>query len=87
MAQAVLSSGHAARAQDRQSGDDVPTIVPSAVSGSDIVAGEFDDDPAPTIASVAVAKPKSISFAPFLVSMMLLGFRSRCTRPLPCAFF
>jgi len=31
------------------------------------------------------ASPKSSTFAPFLVSMMLLGFRSRWTMPRACA--
>src|SRR6266404_1785005 len=35
--------------------------------------------------AAGLASPKSSSFAPLGVSMMLPGFRSRCTTPLPCA--
>jgi hypothetical protein len=34
---------------------------------------------------VARARPKSISLAPLFVSMMLPGFKSRCTTPARCA--
>jgi hypothetical protein len=46
-------------------------------------AESHDADPAPpaTLDATGFAKPKSISFAPLLVSMMLAGFKSRCTTP------
>lgn len=40
----------------------VPMIVPSTVSGCDIVASEGDDEPAPIAAIVGFARPKSNSF-------------------------
>jgi hypothetical protein len=43
------------------------------------VADNADDE---TTGLAALAKPKSMSLGPVLVSMMLLGFRSRCTTPL-----
>jgi hypothetical protein len=62
----------------------VPTIVPSWVKGDRCGAV------AVSVASeaegiVGRARPKSRSFAPVEVSMMLPGFRSRCTTPLRCA--
>jgi len=41
------------------------------------VASVFDPDKFPRGAAAALARPKSMSFAPDLVSMMLPGFRSR----------
>ena len=53
----------------------VPTIVPSCVSGFATVASE-----APMLSLIPVpvfARPKSSSFAPVFVNMTLPGFRSR----------
>jgi hypothetical protein len=57
-------------------------MVPSVVNGSDMVARVFDADKFPRGAACGFANPKSISFAPDLVSMMLPGLRSRWTTPL-----
>ncbi len=68
----------------------VPTIVPSAVSGR-LMVGDWvrspgaAESPDPPGACVARASPKSMSFAPLLVSMMFAGLRSRWTMPLRCA--
>ena len=56
----------------------VPTIVPSPVSGLLAVTAVGDDD---NIGD-GLARPKSSSLAPDLVSMMFPGLRSRCTIPL-----
>jgi len=45
------------------------------------VEGVRGPTPLPTVASAGFARPKSISFAPNLVSMMFPGFRSRWTIP------
>ena len=71
----------------------VPTTLPATVSGltgvgPDMVraADRSGADPEPAAPSVAgLAKPKSISLVPALVSMMLPGLRSRCTMPARCA--
>ncbi len=62
----------------------VPTIVPSAVSGC-VTVGDCDNASIAGASSNARARPKSISFAPPFVSMTLAGFRSRCTTPARCA--
>ena len=57
----------------------VPTIVPSPVRPALMVGADT-----PTGASwpgFSFANPKSRSFAPALVSMMLPGFRSQCVMP------
>ena len=61
----------------------VPRIVPCAVrSGGAVGAIErFAPDGGP----LAFASPKSSSFTPPFVSMMLPGFRSRWTMPARCA--
>ncbi len=64
----------------------VPTIVPSAVSGcamvGDWVSAAIDTPLLGAPASpVARARPKSISLAPLLVSMMFPGLRSRWITP------
>ena len=58
----------------------VPTIMPRAVRGGaadgpDIVMVKLEAGGA--LAVAALARPKSISFVPVFVSMMLPGFRSR----------
>ena len=64
----------------------VPTIAPSLVSGCVIVGETLSAAPL-LLAGVAPtrANPKSISFAPVLVSITFPGFRSRCTTPIACA--
>lgn len=56
----------------------VPTTIPSIVSG---LCGDTNVCVSPELGGLAVnvgfAKPKSISLAPLLVSMILPGFRSR----------
>ncbi len=42
------------------------------------------DSPPACSAAFSFANPKSRSFAPTLVSMMLAGFRSRCVTPWRC---
>ena len=63
----------------------VPKIVPCAVSGS----LHRREVPKLALAGAAscfnLAKPKSSSFVPDFVSMMLPGFRSRWVTPLRCA--
>jgi len=65
----------------------VPTRVPAVVSGliglalMVFAADSSGADPTPGAASIGFASPKSISFAPAFVSMMLPGFRSRRTIP------
>ena len=59
----------------------VPTTVPCAVSGwlpmgVESVMVRLEEFPE-AVTTAALARPKSISFAPALVSMMLPGFRSR----------
>ena len=53
----------------------VPTMVPSAVTGVVCVAAAVSV--APVARATGFAKPKSRSFAPVWVSMMLPGFKSR----------
>jgi hypothetical protein len=63
----------------------VPITIPALVSGDNGVAslivfaadnnGALADEPSPGAAGFA--SPKSINFAPFLVSMMFAGFKSR----------
>src|SRR5262249_9210996 len=48
----------------------VPTILPSAVSGCDIVANEWDVELARAATAAGFARPKSISLAPDLVIMI-----------------
>ena len=67
----------------------VPTTDPCAVRGwlpGGVAKVAERPDAADALASDALARPKSISLAPVLVSMMLPGFKSRCTTPLRCAF-
>ena len=63
----------------------VPMMVPRPVSGVDSVTVAVMAAMLPVTAGRNFATPKSSSFAPLLVSMMLLGFRSRCTTPARCA--
>ena len=58
----------------------VPTMEPSCVSGLCCVAASRL-----TSMTLDFARPKSSSFAPDFVIMMLPGFRSRCTIPARCA--
>jgi hypothetical protein len=53
----------------------VPTMVPSAVTGVVCVAAAVSV--ALLVRAAGFAKPKSRSFAPVWVSIMLPGFRSR----------
>ena len=63
----------------------MPITIPTLVSGDSGVAslivfaadnnGALADEPGPV--AVGFASPKSMSFAPFLVSMMFAGFKSR----------
>src|SRR5438876_7589731 len=53
--------------------------------GGEGVSGPPAETAAPSAGAVGFARPKSISLAPVLVSMTLLGFRSRCTMPARCA--
>jgi hypothetical protein len=69
----------------------VPMMLPAVVSGLSgvgplMVGAAVNEGTEPDAGPVACvlngfAKPKSISFAPPGVSMMLLGFKSRCTIP------
>ena len=61
----------------------VPTIAPSSVSCFFSVAMLVS---ATAALSAGLAKPKSSSFTPDFVSMMLPGFTSRWTTPALCAF-
>jgi hypothetical protein len=68
----------------------VPTIVPSAVSGCPTVGDCVSDAtvtplPAPPAMPVARASPKSMSLAPDWVNMMFPGFKSRWMMPARCA--
>ena len=57
--------------------------MPSRVSEASLDA-RADGSPAATVRRRR-ARPKSSSFTPAFVSMMLAGFRSRCTTPRACA--
>jgi hypothetical protein len=69
----------------------VPIMVPAVVNGlkglgllkvTAAVKEGGAPDPAPIVEEVkGLAKPKSMSLAPAGVSMILPGFRSRCTMP------
>ena len=62
----------------------VPRIVPALGQRLAQLASRQSENPvAGTVPSVlSFASPKSRSFAPAFVSMMLAGFRSRCVDPL-----
>ena len=62
----------------------VPTIAPWAVIAGGVVSAMLRP-PELCTEPVALASPKSSSFAPVFVSMTLPGLRSRCTRPARCA--
>ena len=62
----------------------VPRIVPSAVSAFSTLVSASGD--VATSSAALRASPKSSSFGPLFVSMMLPGLRSRWTMPLWCAF-
>jgi hypothetical protein len=57
----------------------VPRSTPASVSGFSTVAST---ERPPAAGAATLARPKSSSFAPVRVSMMLPGFRSRWTTPL-----
>src|ERR1700726_5024724 len=72
----------------------VPIMVPAVVIGekglASLTVWAADkrgalDGPAGKSVAADFAGPKFISFAPPLVSMMFLGFKSRCTIPWRCA--
>ena len=73
----------------------VPTIVPCPVNASECdpplwLAARLDivtvnPEVGASSAPSALASPKSKIFAPDLVNMMLLGFKSRCITPARCA--
>ena len=63
----------------------VPRIVPCAVSGAAVASRVIPDIEIGAAAPRSFATPKSSSFAPDLISMILAGLRSRWTMPALCA--
>ena len=61
----------------------VPKISPSVAEASGLNFSPVV--PLATTGPRQRASPKSSSFTPDVVSMMLAGLRSRCTMPLACA--
>ena len=59
----------------------VPNTIPGVVVGSWVVIVERAAVGLTVAAGFNFASPKSSNFAPFFVSMMLPGLRSRCTIP------
>ena len=59
----------------------VPRMVPCAVPGAEVANRVIPDIEIGPAGALSFASPKSRSFAPALVSMMLAGFRSRWTIP------